>query len=301
MIIKDLSEKELIYQLTTTGLRFEAGSYAVKLSSNIVSVARGIKKLYRNAAIVDGIVDFNVSLQRSSGIRKLLKPQVQFSFNGIEPFSPLPCTQAFPLFEWGLNWCVTSHDHRYLIIHAAVVEKNGKALILPGSPGAGKSTLCAALVELGGWRLLSDELTMVNINDSYIHPNPRPISLKNQSIDLIKSYIGNDHFSAVVKDTIKGSVAHIRAPSESLKAKSELAIPSIIVYPKFQRNIENSLNELSKGESFMRLAENSFNYNVLANDGFCALGKLHDRVECYSFHYDGNLEYAISVMDSLVE
>jgi predicted ATPase len=47
------------------------------------------------------------------------------------------------------------------MLHAAVVEKNGKALILPALPGSGKSTLSAALA-MNGWRFLSDEFTMIS-------------------------------------------------------------------------------------------------------------------------------------------
>ena len=53
------------------------------------------------------------------------------------------------------------HAHQYLIIHAAVVEKNGLAAILPAPPGSGKGTLTAGSV-LSGWRLLSDELTLID-------------------------------------------------------------------------------------------------------------------------------------------
>ena len=65
------------------------------------------------------------------------------------------------MLEWGLNWCVAGHAHQYLMLHAAALERNGRAVILPGDPGAGKSTLTAALM-LSGWRLLSDEITLVD-------------------------------------------------------------------------------------------------------------------------------------------
>ena len=77
--------------------------------------------------------------------------------------------------------------HHYLILHAAVVEKNGLAAILPAPPGSGKSTLTAGLV-LSGWRLLSDELTLIERKTGLIQPLPRPMSLKNQSIEVIRQF-----------------------------------------------------------------------------------------------------------------
>src|SRR3546814_3330456 len=87
------------------------------------------------------------------------------------------------MLEWGLNWCIGLHGHRYLIIHAAAIERNGLAVILPGAPGSGKSTLTAFLVH-HGWRLLSDELALVSLHDGRLTALARPIGLKNRSIDL---------------------------------------------------------------------------------------------------------------------
>ena len=56
------------------------------------------------------------------------------SSTGILPFAPLPLDQAFPMLEWGLNWCVSAHCHQYLIFHAAVVEKSGPRADPSGAP-----------------------------------------------------------------------------------------------------------------------------------------------------------------------
>ena len=86
-----------------------------------------------------------------------------------------------------MNWCIAGHAHHYLMLHAAVLEKNGQAVILPGDPGAGKSTL-TALLALSGWRLLSDEITLIDRDDGLIVPLARPVSLKNASIDVVRAF-----------------------------------------------------------------------------------------------------------------
>lgn len=302
MILKDLSSNNIINYLHSDGLAFRAGSFTVKLRSKISSVAQGLITLYGDSELISTPCDFNICLTTVSGIRKYIKPQVQFYLNGIEPFSPLPFAQALPLFEWGLNWCVTNHYHECLVIHAAVVEKNGLALILPGQPGSGKSTLCAALVEIGGWRLLSDELTLVTLDGSSIVPNPRPVSLKNQSISIVKSLspLSLNRFTATVNDTLKGSVAHLQPSTHSVNNFDRLATPALIVYPKYQQGVTPGLTQLSRGESFIRLADHSFNYSVLGLDGFNALSELHEKVHCYEYVYDGNLAEALTTMDELI-
>ena len=65
--------------------------------------------------------------------------------NGDRPFYPLPGNLAGAGLEWGLNWCVGNQAHRWVAVHAAVLERNGRTMILSAESGAGKSTLCAAL------------------------------------------------------------------------------------------------------------------------------------------------------------
>jgi len=300
VIVQDLSQQHIAKLLTSTGFTFKAGQFNIKLFSNIPQLSIGIKTLYGKAIIPNDACDFSIQLKTPSSIRRFIKPQVVFSFNGIEPFTPLPKNQALPLLEWGLNWCVTNHCHTYLVVHAAVVEKNGCALILPGNPGAGKSTLCTALVEIGGWRLLSDELTMLDLKSGTIQPNPRPISLKNKAIELAKSFADKARFSPTVHDTIKGSVAHLSPLNSSIASVNVPAQPKFIIYPQYLHGSENSLTPISKGTSFVQMAENSFNYSVLGLEGFNALGKLHDSVECFRFRYDGDLAFAVKTMDALV-
>jgi HprK-related kinase A len=166
-----------------------------------------------------------------------------------------PTRRQLACLEWGLNWCVSSHCHQYLIIHAASVERNGAALILPGPPGSGKSTLCAGLVTRG-WRLLSDELTLLEFPTGNIVPLPRPVSLKNASIDAIRRFAPNAKLGPPVHDTVKGSVAHMKPPTESVHRATEVARPRWIVLPRYEHGAAVQLTALSKARAFMHLADN---------------------------------------------
>ena len=153
MTIGDLSPAALRKTLAA-GLRFRVGAFSIVARSSLPSVAEGIAAVYPDYPILenDAFIDFAVRVATPLGARAVVRPQVNFQFDGYQPFKPLPLPQAFPLLEWGLNWCAANHAHQYVISHAAVVEKSGRALILPGTPGSGKSTLCAALIQRGGLR-----------------------------------------------------------------------------------------------------------------------------------------------------
>ena len=139
-------------------------------------MAEGLYRLYADYPVLDGssFVDHTVTLAPGRGWHRWLRRQAVFRYEGLEPFIPLPQSQAFALMEWSMNWCVSANAFHYLLLHAAVVEREGCAAILPAPPGSGKSTLCAALMNRG-WRLLSDELALISLTDTTITPFGRPV------------------------------------------------------------------------------------------------------------------------------
>lgn len=294
MLVSSLAPSEVGVRLRQSGLFIQTGSFITHLQSSISGVAEGVSLLYADYPLLEqaDFADFHVSLGYPRNLRRWFRPQVLFYFDGEPPFKPLPLDQAFPMLEWGLNWCVSSHANRYLIIHAAVVEKGGHAAILPAPPGSGKSTLCAALVNRG-WRLLSDELALVRVSDGKIIPLPRPVSLKNQSIDIIQQYEPGAIISRKVSDTMKGTVAHMKVPTDSVTRAAETARAAWVIFPKYQAGAATRLEALPQARAFMRVADNAFNYSLLGVKGFEAMAGLIDASLCYDFTY--------SVLDEAIE
>lgn len=270
------------------------------LVSSIPSVGQSIAQLYDHFELVDedGFIDFRTSLLSPPGVRRWFRPQVNFSYDGSMPFKPLPKDQAFAMFEWGLNWCVANTAHQFLIVHAAVVEKDGVTIVLPGTPGSGKSTLCAALVSRG-WRLLSDEMAMISTETGEVAPIPRPVSLKNQSIDVIKNYSPQVVIGHIALDTLKGTVAHMRPPDASVEMQHKTGDARLVIFPKYRAGAKTRLQELDKGAAFLKIADNSFNYNVLRLKGFQTLSRLIDNCECYDFEYE-DLDEARMTLEALL-
>ncbi|MDB4470838.1 HprK-related kinase A [Deltaproteobacteria bacterium] len=286
MKVSSFSNQQLFENIKSTGINLSTGHFVTKVKSPIKSVADGIATMYRDYAVnlEADFADFHIEVRPPSNLRRIIRPQVMFYVDRFTPFKPLGIDQAFPFFEWGLNWCVTTHTNTHLLIHAAVVERNGFALIMPGDPGSGKSTLCAALVN-NGWRLLSDELTLVSLSDCSISPLPRPVSLKNDSIEVIRGFCPEAFIGRVALDTLKGTVAHMRAPAEDVCRSAEVAHPAWVVFPKYINQAKLSFSPLSKGEGAIRLIQNSFNYSILNDKGFTAVTRLIDQSDCYAFEY----------------
>lgn len=269
-----------------TDRRLDIGPCSVRLRSPLLAVARHLDFHYgsHDGGAADAFTDFDVRVLPGTGPRRLWRPQARFLLDDIEPFYPLPGAQAAPLFEWGLNWCVAQRPLGYLVMHAAVVAHDDAALMLPGFPGAGKSTLCASLVFMAGWRLLSDELAILDPASGCLLPHPRPVSLKNESIALVAAMPGA-RVGEVYRDTRKGDIAHATCPAASVQAAHRPARVRWVVFPKFDAGGETQCEEIGRTEAFTLIAEQSFNKDRMGATGFDALCALLGGARCFEMRY----------------
>lgn len=249
----------------------------------------------QRAADAQGFIDFDVQLLPGRGLRRWWQPQARFLLDGIESFYPLPLAQAAPMLEWGLNWCVASRPLGYLVMHAGMVARGEQALMMPGIPGAGKSTLSAALCLLEGWRLLSDELAILDPTTGLMQPHPRPISLKNASIDIVRGWSGV-RLGQVYHDTRKGTLSHAACPPA---ASMQAARVHWIVFPRFVAGCAPVCEEISRVEAFSMISEQSFNRERMGEVGFDALCALLTDARCYQMEY-GSTEDALALVRSFV-
>lgn len=244
---------------------------------------------------LDSIYDFKVSYKS-----RFWQPGGSMAFQlGHQHFRYADPSQAVPMFEWGLNWCVATYQSRFLCIHAAVLEKNGAAVILPAPPGSGKSTLCAMMM-LQGWRLLSDEHCMVDPHSGVIVPCVRPLSLKNNSLAVINRLFPDAGLYQKTEKTHKGTMAYLQPTAISWQNREVTAEPRLVIFPKFNAAVQGlSGYALTQSHLFMQLAVNSFNYSVMGQTGYDTLCRLSSAVEGYCFEYnDGQL--AINEIEALL-
>ena len=283
-----------------TGLALATGPFVFRIVSHLPLVATNLHRLYADFPLAEGpFADFHVRVDAVRGPRRWFMPQVQFWLDGFTPFKPLPLDQAYAMLEWGMNWCIASHAHHYLMLHAAVLERGGRALILPGDPGAGKSTLTAALM-LDGWRLLSDEIALIDRDDGYLYGLARPVSLKNASIEVIRTHASLAVFGDVARDTHKGTVSHLKPTPASVARIGEPARPAWIVFPRWKQNAPARLTPHPKAAAFLHLASHAFNYGLLGGLGFTLTARLMDTASCWDFEY-GHLPEALAVFRELAE
>ena len=301
MKIRDLTPDQLDERFTGVGLRLTIGPFVVRLKTPIRRFVADFSVAYADSPLCaeNEISDFRIRIPPAFRRWPWREAQAAFEADGASPFVTFPRRLAMPFAEWGLNWCICSRAHNFLIFHSAVVEKAGRAAILAGPPGSGKSTLCAALLARG-WRLFSDELALLDPARGWLLPLPRPVALKGASIELIEGLLPRFRIGRIFAPTHKGTLVHLCPPTEAVERQTEPALPGWIVFPAHAESADTRLVPLGKAAGFLRLERNSFNYDRLGRSAFDALGRLIENADCYELPFAHAVE-AAKLVDGLAE
>ena len=297
-LLGDLATNELGQRLASGKLGICVGPYIYNIQSNVPVIASGIESLYSDFSLANSeeFVDYDVAVLFSSLLQRM-RGKVEFLFDKRRPFDVITSGQAYAFLEWGLNWCVSLHSNEYLKLHAAAVSRDNFTIIMPGIPGAGKSTLCAAL-GLSGWRILSDEHAMIDPISTQITPLCRPVSLKNESIEVIKSFSSRAVFGPTSEQTHKGRVAHMKADLHPDSHDTNTLKASTMIFPTYSKDEIQRLSPRRRTDSFILAAYHSFNYSLLGDTGFEIMKKLINSLDCYNLVYH-DLDWAVQALDQL--
>ena len=217
----------------------------------------------------DGVCDFTVRLEPEKPWRRWIRPSVAIHGDYILPdAAPLSLAHGLLAAEMGMNLQMALGQKHYLLLHAATVEKDGRALIMTGESGAGKSTLAALLGERG-WRLMGDEFALLDLERGRLHAFPRAISLKNGAIRVMEKEVEPERFGPLLEGTPKGEIRHMKPNAKALQAMDASAAPALILFPRFGQ--QPTMRPVGQAEVFMRLTQASTNYVALGRRGFDSL------------------------------
>ncbi|NQY35950.1 MAG: HprK-related kinase A [Alteromonadaceae bacterium] len=269
-------------------LRLELSPFVFDISSSVGFVHQNLQTLYPDYLLKNQLkpVDYFVSVEKANGLRKFIRPQASFRFDALEPFKALPLNHAYASLEWGMNYVVANQSLEYVILHSGIVAKGNNAVLLPGPPGSGKSTMTAYLSGRDEWRLLSDEMALVLPGTINVQPFVRPICLKNKSVDLVKRWYPDAKFSTVAKNTHKGDVVHFCPSDHSWEHRDELATVKAIVFPRYDEKVDLEITQLNQNQGFMQLAQNAVNLNLHGEMGFNTMVNLVENSAIFEVVYN---------------
>lgn len=298
MIVRQIPRHEFAMLLSNEGLRVEVGPFNVRINSACQPFVDDLYSLYKDYKLAQTeIAEFHVGIVNTRLIRKPFSAHIHFILDGHSPFPAFPAQQALAALEWGINLAIAVRVNHLLLLHSAVVERNGHAILFPAWPGSGKTTLCAYLVHRG-YRLFSDEFGVMDPQQGVFLPMPRLMPLKNESIGVIRNYLPEAKLGHEIPNTQKGTVVHVRPPKDSILRSKETVRANRIIFPKWVANAPLKMELLADAEAFLLLASNAFNYEVLGETSFQAVTYLIKTCDCYQLVYS-NFEEVIRVIDDL--
>ncbi|MDO4583732.1 MAG: HprK-related kinase A [Planctomycetia bacterium] len=284
----------------------QIGPFRYHIESNVPNVETAMERLYDRYPhpAEDSWFDFHIRLIP----RAIGSSECRLFLDHEQPFAPFPRNQAGAVLEWGMNWSIWLNVAQWLVFHAAMLERNGNGLILAANSGDGKSTLTAGLA-FHGWRLLSDELTLIDPEDTrtiedgepplpQMIPIPRPICLKNESVSLIREFVPEAIFSDLYPETNKGCIAHVKPREEAVRRMHERVSPRWIVFPKYEKGALPQWSRWDKAEAMIQLGQNGVDYSTLGAKGFETLADVIHHCDCWKFVYS-NLADAVSEFEKL--
>ncbi len=136
-------------------------------------------------------------------------------------------------------------------VHAGVVARGGRAIVLPGLSRAGKSTLVLALLHRGA-QLLSDELLVYDPSARALLPFPRAVKVRDECVGYFAAYA--PHF---VGDG-EGRFLPFTALDAAVIAPHATA--GIIVAPRWQPDGDNQPRAITSGQGLLHLAQSALNF-----------------------------------------
>ncbi len=273
------------------------GPRTFRIGSDWRAPVDAVEALYRDyPAPASPIPDYTVRLEAAKFGRRLFRPSIAIRGDYTLP-EAVPQSLAHGLIsaEIAMNLQMALGERRFLLLHASSVEKDGKVLIMTGESGSGKSTL-SALLASRGWRFMGDEFALIDPISGDVYPFPRPVSLKNEAIAVMRGLLPATRFGPVQLATAKGDICHLIPGSAAIAAMNDPAPPALILFPGY--GLPRAIRAVGTSETFVRLTQASTNYTALGEAGFDALTRLVTSVPACAIDYP-DTDTALALVDEL--
>lgn len=170
----------------------------------------------------------------------------------------------------------------FLWLHAAAVERDGRALVIAGESGQGKSTVSTFLCELG-WHFMSDDVLALRIeNDEVIPFLLTPARRAQAGLKILTD------LASLAKETVNLHEASLQRTPTKI---------SSVVFPRFDPTARPSIARMSRGDAALELLRHTRNIVDHGPDAPSRIARLMRKIDSFSltFGFDGE---GIDLIDS---
>jgi HprK-related kinase A len=244
----------------STSLRLSVGAIDVAVSSDRPQVLDDLAALYDGCPASPtearrGVIEMSV---RSRGRGPSGRRRYDVDGDGEAIAAGCPAREVVPQLEWGINWRVIARRSDFLLIHAAVLARDGRGVVVAGNSGAGKSTLAAGLLARG-WDYLGDEFALIHPVTLAAHPYPKPLCLKAGAFPVARRLglpvAGRRHY---VK-AFKGRVAYVTPWRRAGATPPRPCRVDLVLLPRFVAGATPRLFEIARARAAFALAGQTIN------------------------------------------
>ncbi len=141
----------------------------------------------------------------------------------------------------------------YAQVHAAVVERDGRAILLAGGPDSGKTSLACAFGR-AGWTVMSDEVALIDTEGQEVLAFPRMMFVEDGTARLLPELAGHPRRSIPVEGGTK-MVRAVRPGAFGTNRRDRASIRALVF---IQRGPSPNCDRLSDRNAMERLLEHSF-------------------------------------------
>jgi hypothetical protein len=222
------------------------------------------------AAPAAGPVDFHYAIDVRDGGWVLHAPEgATFVAGGLDDL-------IFDL-EKHLTVALQRRCPELVFLHAAALARGGRAWLLAGDSGAGKSTTTWALLH-HSWRYLGDELAPVDLASGRVHPYPRALCLKRRppsAYPLPEAVLDLGRTLHVPPDALPGAV------------ETRPCVLGGILFVRYRAGLDApTLRPLGRAEACARLYVVTLNALAHPAHGLDAARRLVEHLPCHALECD---------------
>jgi hypothetical protein len=197
--------------------------------------------------------------------------------------------------SWHVNHEVIERStQRFVLVHAAAASRDGHAVVLPGVPEAGKTTLVAGLVR-SGWHYLTDEAVALDPQTHAMEPYPKPLTIDPGSWDVLADLAPAFAMERFSEDQWRVAPQDIRADVVGQRCPI-----SMIVFPTYREGAATSVEPMRRSEALLGLLRNTFAATADGRRNLLTLAAVVERAPAFRL-VSGDLYEALGAVHELTQ
>jgi len=172
--------------------------------------------------------------------------------DGLSVRGPMPGCELAPAVHREVLLAAYESTDCLAAVHAGAVRNEHGCLLLPGSPGSGKSTLTAALVA-EGFTYLTDECALIRPDTHVVRPVPVSLGLKRGSWAMLSHSFPRIEAAPTFCQEDGTEVRYLVPPETRLPVDSGCPAAAL-VFPIYEPHVPTELTPISTANALYRLA-----------------------------------------------